>query len=127
MVTLLSLAGMARILKGPFAGYLDQTRGYSLYETGVLFLQSCSIQKLDFGERSASLVEQIWKSKKVFRNPDGSINITLRVRNRLSGGPLHDAFRCWKEEFYDPAFVFSVPGMDIGTHFTPSFVLSMKH
>ncbi|OCK75277.1 hypothetical protein K432DRAFT_386307 [Lepidopterella palustris CBS 459.81] len=114
-VTLLSLASMARILKGPFARYLDQIRGSDLFDTGVRFVRSCSIQKEDFGEKAAACAEQIWKSKKVFRNPDGSINITLRVRNRLSGGPLHDAIRCWKEEFFDPEYMHSAPGMDIET------------
>ena len=114
-VTLLSLASMARILKGPFAGYLDQVRGYNLFDTGVRFARSCSVQKADFGERCAAFAEKIWKSKKVFRNPDGSINITLRVRNRLSGGPLHDAIRCWKEEFLDLEYMYYAPGMDIGT------------
>ena len=125
--TILSLASMARILKGPFAGYLDQIRGYNLFDTGVRFARSCSVQKADYGERGAAFAEQIWKSKKVFRNPDGSINITLRVRNRFSGGPLHDAIRCWKEEFFDPEYMHSAPGMDIGTLFARPFVLSGKH
>lgn len=106
---------MVRILKGPFAEYLEQIRGYDLFDSGVHFARSCSVQKADFGDRSAALAEQIRKSKKVFRNPDGSINITLRVRNRLSGGPLHDVVRCWKEEFSDPKYTHSAPGMDIGT------------
>lgn len=126
-VTLQSLASMARILKGPFAGYLDQTRGYNLFDTGVRFARSCSVQKADFGERIAEFGEQIWKSKKVFRNPDGSINITLRVRSRLSGGPVHDAIRCWKEEFFDLEYTQSAPGMSIGTLFAHPFVLSGKH
>jgi transcriptional regulatory protein LEU3 len=125
--TLLSLASMARILKGPFAEYLDQIRGYNLFDTGVRFVRSCSVQKADYGERGAAFAEQLWKSKKVFRNPDGSINITLRVRNRLSGGPLHDAIRCWKEEFFDSEYMHSAPGMDIGTLFVRPFVLSGKH
>ena len=114
--TVLGLASMARILKGPFAGYLDQVRGYNIYDTGVHFVRSCSIQKADYGERGAAFAELLWKSKKAFRNPDGSINITLRVRSRLSGGPLHDAIRCWKEEFFDSDYIHSAPGgMDIGT------------
>jgi transcriptional regulatory protein LEU3 len=100
--TLLSLACIARILKGPFAGYLDQTRGYNLFESGVRFARSCSLQKGDYGERCAAIAERIWKSNKVFRDPDGSINITLRLRNRLSSGPWHDAVSCWKEEFINP-------------------------
>jgi hypothetical protein len=54
------------------------------------------------------------EEREVFRDPDGSINITLRVRNRLSGGPLHDVIRCWKEEFFDPEYTHSATGIDIG-------------
>ncbi|KAI9706882.1 MAG: hypothetical protein M1820_004661 [Bogoriella megaspora] len=114
-VASLSLASMARVLKGPFAGYLDQIGGYNLYEAGIRFLRSSSVQKGDYRERSAACAEKIWKSKKVFRNPDGSINITLRVRNRLSSGPLHDVVRCWKEEVFDHEYIHSAPGMDVET------------
>jgi transcriptional regulatory protein LEU3 len=116
--TLVSLASMARILKGPFAKFLDQTRGHSLLDSVVRFVRSCSVQKADFGDRGATYAEQIWKSKRVFRNPDGSVNITLRVRNRLSCGPLHDVVRCWKEEFIDPEIMHSAPEMNIGTLLT---------
>ncbi|KAI9824846.1 MAG: hypothetical protein M1819_000798 [Sarea resinae] len=125
--TLLSLASMARILKGPFAGYLDQIRGYNLFETGVRFARSCSVQKGDFAEKCAASAERIWKSKKVFRDPDGSMNITLRVRNRLSCGPWHDAMRCWKEEFFDPDCVHYASDNNIGTSITHLLVRSGKH
>lgn len=113
--TLGSLACMARILKGPFAGNLDQTRGANLIETGIHFARSCSLQKGDFADRCAGIAEKIWTSKKVFREPDGTINITLRVRNRLASGPWHDAVRCWKEEFVNPDCSAYAPGIDAGT------------
>jgi hypothetical protein len=100
-VAALSMASIARVLRGPFAEYLDQARGGNLVKAGVDFIRSCSIQKGDYGEKTAAFAEQMWKSQKVFRNPDGSVNITLRVRNRLSGGPLYDVVRCWGEEFFD--------------------------
>jgi transcriptional regulatory protein LEU3 len=119
IVVLLSLASMVRILKGPFAGYLNQTRGYQLFNTGVRFARSCSVQKADFADRCSRLAEQVWKSKKVFRNLDGSINITLRVRNRLSAGIWLDAIRCWKEEIVDHECMHDASDMDHGTLFAP--------
>lgn len=110
--SLLSIASLARILKGPFAAYLDQTRGYSLFDSGVSFVRSCSIQKGDFADKCATSGEKMWKSKKVFRNSDGTFNITLRVRNRLSTGPWHDTLACWKEEFFDPDCVHYASGTD---------------
>lgn len=112
--TLLSIASIARVLKGPFAAFLDQARGYALFEAGVNFVRSCSIQHGDFAMKAAACAEKIWTSKKVFRDPNGSINITLRVRNRLSGAPLHDAIRCWREEFIALETMKSMPGIDIG-------------
>jgi hypothetical protein len=67
--TLLSLASIARILKGPFAGYLDQTLGYKLFDAGVRFVRSCSVQKADYGERGATFADQLWKSERCFATP----------------------------------------------------------
>lgn len=116
----LSLASIARVIKGPFAGNIDQIHGYSLFDIGARFVRSSSVQKGDFAERIAVFADQIRKGKKVFRDPDGSTNITLRVRNRLSQGPLHDVIRCWREEFFDPVYTQSAPGMDIGAFFAYS-------
>lgn len=113
-VTLLSLASLARILKGPFAASLDQAQGYNLIETGISFLRSCSVQKGDFAAKCATFGEKLWKSKKIFRDADGSINITLRVRNRLSGGPIHDAIKCWIGEFSEPEFNHVATGISQG-------------
>jgi hypothetical protein len=122
--TLLSLSSMARILKGPFAEHLDQTHGYNLFEGGVLFARSCSVQKGDYAEKSAATAERILQSKKVFRDPDGTINITLRIRNRLSISPWHDVIQCWKEEFFDPDCTHYASGTDIGTVLNHLFVRS---
>ena len=97
--TVMSLASMARVLRGPFAEFFDQSADD--FDAGVRFVRSCSMQQADYAEKAAVYLERMRKSNKVFRNPDGSINITLRVRNRLSGGPLHDVIRCWQEEFHD--------------------------
>lgn len=79
---------MARTLKGLFAAYLDQASGYNLFYSGICFVRSCSTQKGDFADKCASSAE------KMFHNSDGTIDITLRVRNRLSVGPWHEALAC---------------------------------
>ena len=125
--TLLSLVSMARVLKGPFAECLNQAHGYDLFEGGLRFARSCSVQKGDYAEKSAATAERILKSKSVFRDPNGTTNITLRVRSRLSLGPWHDAIQCWKEEFFDPDCVHYASGTDIGTLFDHIFVRSGVH
>ncbi|KAF2030721.1 hypothetical protein EK21DRAFT_64788 [Setomelanomma holmii] len=113
-IALLGLASMTRILKGPFAESLDQARGYDLVVAGTGFLRSCSIQAGDFPAKCATFGAKMWNSKNIYRNPDGSINITLRVRNRLSGGPIHDAIRCWKQEFSGPDAMHVAPREGLG-------------
>ena len=101
MTAFLGMSFMVRLLKGPFASYLDQARGSTLYQSALLFLQSCSLEKTDLPERAATALEQIWKSEKIFKSADGSADITLRVRNRLSASPVYDAIRWWREEFVE--------------------------
>lgn len=101
MTAFMGMSFMIRLLKGPFASYLDQVRGSTLYQRGLLFLQSCSLEKTDLPERAATVLKQIWNSENTFRNADGSVDITLRVRNRLSASPVYDAVRWWREEFVE--------------------------
>jgi hypothetical protein len=101
MTALMGVSFMVRLLKGPFATYLDQARGSTLYQTILIFLQSCSIEKTDLPERAATITEQIWKSERIFKNADGSIDTALRVRNRLSASPLYDVIKWWREEFVE--------------------------
>jgi hypothetical protein len=101
MTAFLGMAFMARLLKGPFASYLDYAKGSALYQRVLLFLQSCSLEKTDLPERAATALQQVWKSEKIFKSANGSIDITLRVRNRLSASPIYDAIRWWREEFVE--------------------------
>jgi hypothetical protein len=98
MAALMGALLIARSLKGPFASYLDQARGMTLYQVAVAFLQSCSREKTDFAERAAAVVEQIWRSEKIFKNVAGAVDISLRVRSRLSASPVYDAIKWWREE-----------------------------
>ncbi|KAK3078135.1 hypothetical protein LTS18_008353 [Coniosporium uncinatum] len=98
---LVGVAFLARVMKGPFASYLDLDRGSKLYRVAIDFLKSCSIEKGDLPDRSSTFAEQMWLSNKVFKNPDGTPYIALRVRTRLSGSPLHDAIKWWRDEFME--------------------------
>lgn len=98
---LMGVALMLRILKGPFATYVDQEHGSTLFLATAKFMQSYSFEKGDFSARAALLAEQLWGSEKLFKDTDGTVNIALRVRNRLSASPLHDVIVRWREEFGD--------------------------
>lgn len=99
VAALTGISLMIRILKGPFAPFVDQERGSTLYSNTIQFVRSASLEKGDLPDRIALFAEQIWSSEKLFKETDGSINITLRVRNRLSASPLYDTIQRWKEEF----------------------------
>lgn len=101
MTAFMGITFMVRLLKGPFASYLDQARGATLFQNTLVFLQACSLEKTDLPERAATALEQIWRSEKIFKSADGSVDITLRVRNRLSASPVYDAIRWWREEFVE--------------------------
>lgn len=101
MNTFLGMTFMVRLLKGPFASYLDQVRGSVLFQSSLRFIRSCSLESTDLPERAAAALEQMWKSEKIFRDANGSVDITLRVRNRLSASPIYDAIRWWREEFVE--------------------------
>lgn len=96
---LMGVSLMLRILKGPFATNVDQNRGSTLLLAAAKFMQSCPVEKGDYPDKFAVLAEQLCRSEKVFKDADGTINIALRVRNRLSLSPLHDLIIRWKEEF----------------------------
>jgi hypothetical protein len=95
---LMGVSLMLRILKGPFSTYFDQEHGSTLFLAAAKFMQSCSVEG-DYPNRFALLAEQLWGSEKVFKDANGTVNIALRVRNRLCLSPLHDTIIRWKEEF----------------------------
>lgn len=99
MTAFMGMTFLVRLLKGPFSSYLDQARGSTLYQDTLLFLRACSLEKTDLPDRAATAMEQIWRSEKIFKKIDGSADMTLRVRNRLSASPVYDAIRWWREEF----------------------------
>jgi transcriptional regulatory protein LEU3 len=92
---------MLRILKGPYAANVDQEQGAALLLTSRKFMQSYSVTKGDHPDRAAQVAKQIWESEKLFKDANGTVNFTLRVRNRLSAGPLHDLIHRLRENFLD--------------------------
>jgi transcriptional regulatory protein LEU3 len=117
MAVLVAMASLLRILKGSYATYVDQSRGSSLYMSAIQFFKSASLESGDLASRGAMFAEQIWESNKIFKEPDGRVNISLRVRNRLSGSVVYDAIRWWKNEFMNDEFSEARPL--IGTSSSP--------
>jgi transcriptional regulatory protein LEU3 len=87
---LMRVSLMLRILKGPFGTNYDQEYGFTLLLAAAKFIQASSIEKGDYPNRFSLLAEQLVGSEKVFKDANGTVNIALRVRNRLSLSLLHD-------------------------------------
>ncbi|KAF2103516.1 hypothetical protein NA57DRAFT_72491 [Rhizodiscina lignyota] len=93
---------MLRIHKGPMAAYVDQERGSALFHAIVSFIKAVALEHGDKPTKVVSFSEQMWGSSKAFKNADGSLDLALRVRNRLSISLVHDAIIRWREEFLTP-------------------------
>lgn len=98
----LGLAVMLRILKGPFAGYVDQERGSTLLHDMINFFKSVSIEHDDKPNKVVRITEQMWKSHNLFKSVDGGVDFALRIRNRLSMSVVTDIGLRWKEESFPP-------------------------
>jgi hypothetical protein len=103
LAVLMGASLILRLLRGRLPTYIDQERGSTLYLAMVEFLKSCSIEKGDSPDRGATLAEQVWKSDKLFKDNNGSIDIALCVRNRLTSSPMVDVVLRWGDQLSDPA------------------------
>jgi hypothetical protein len=90
---------MLRILKGPWLEYVDHERGSALFPTVFSFLKSVSIEQGDKPSKIGTIAEQMWSSKRMFKDADGNFDVDLRVKNKLSTALIHDIGVRWREEF----------------------------
>jgi transcriptional regulatory protein LEU3 len=98
LAALMGASLLLRLLRGPFYIFVDQEHGSRLYVAMVEFLKSCSIEKGDSPDRGAALAENLWKSDKLFKNSNGSLDIALRVRNKFASSPMADLVLRWEDE-----------------------------
>ncbi|KAF4626767.1 hypothetical protein G7Y89_g11389 [Cudoniella acicularis] len=85
----------------PIATNVDQEHGSILFLATAKFMQSCYVEKGDLPNRASLFAEQLLGNEKLFKDTNGTVNIALRVRNRLSASPLRDVIIRWREEFRD--------------------------
>jgi hypothetical protein len=91
---------LLRILKSSFIEYLDTSRAKSIMFQAIdLCKEICPENNKELGTRNGMITMQLWNSDKAFKNPDGTENISLRVRTRLAVSLSYDAVWWWREEF----------------------------
>ncbi|TIA28089.1 hypothetical protein D6C78_10911 [Aureobasidium pullulans] len=95
---------LLRILKSsiPFlSGETEEARTAFFIAIGLT--KRLSIDTNDMCSKSVTYLTQLWNSSKAFKRADGTDQLGLRARSRLSGSHVVDTIIWWREEF-DPHF-----------------------
>ncbi|KAK5371143.1 hypothetical protein LTR20_007250 [Exophiala xenobiotica] len=90
---------LLRLLKTSFSRYITIERAKSALFLGIGLHKRMSLQNDDVPARSGVALTQLWNSTRVFRKPNGSETVALRIRSRLSGSIVLDGIVWWREEF----------------------------
>lgn len=79
---------------------LDLPRGQTAYFAVIQIHRKMSLQNGDVAARSTSILTQLWTSRNVFKQPDGTIDsLTLRCGSRLAMSVVFDLYWWWRQEF----------------------------
>ncbi|THY27367.1 hypothetical protein D6D01_04141 [Aureobasidium pullulans] len=95
---------LLRILKStiPFlSGETEEAR--TAFFLAISLTKRLSIDTNDMCSKSVTYLTQLWNSSKAFKRADGTDQLVLRARSRLSNSHVVDAIIWWREEF-DPHF-----------------------
>jgi hypothetical protein len=92
---------MFRLLKGPFASYVDEKLGSSTSRAMIPFMKSLSVQDGDKFHREVTIVEQMWDIDNMFKDADGNWNVALRIKHRLAASVVHEIAIRWRERRLD--------------------------
>lgn len=89
-----------KLSRSPVAQHLDVSAGEQAYFVAAQLTKNISIQANDLGDRTSAIMNNLWRSQRIFRRKDGSIeSLGLRLRTRLSMSVSFDMFWYWREEF----------------------------
>lgn len=94
---LLAATTLLRLLKSPFAGYLDKGAEATFFQA-INFEKRLSRHVNDIGSKAAQVLSQLWNSKTALRSLDGTNLAPLRVRSRLSASVVFDCVLWYREE-----------------------------
>lgn len=103
---------LLRLLKSPFAQYLDLVRARGIFFRAINMLKRFSVRGDDLAEKAEAVLTQLYNSEKVFKRPDMTVFMGLRLRNRLALSHVLDAVWWWREEYGGSGKVYPVPSSD---------------
>ena len=102
MNMILNLAAfiVLRVGKSSVREALDTKRGQKCYFTVIHLNRKHSVRSDDLAARATIILPQLWTSKLVIRQPDGTPDsLWLRCRSRLGLSIAYDCFWLWRQEF----------------------------
>ncbi len=89
-----------RLGKSHVGDALDSKRGQRAYFSTIHLYKKQSVRSDDLTARATIILSQLWTSKLVIRQPDGTPDsLWLRCRNRLGLSMTWDCFWLWRQEF----------------------------
>ena len=103
---------LLRLLKTSFSRYIDVERAKAALFLGIGLHKRMSLQNDDLPARNGVALTQLWNSNRVFRKPNGTEAIALRIRSRLGGSVVLDGIVWWREEFGGVMGVYPPPLSD---------------
>ncbi|KIV84847.1 hypothetical protein, variant [Exophiala sideris] len=79
---------------------LDNKRGQKCYFTVIRMNKKHSVRSDDLAARATIILSQLWTSKMVVKQPDGTPDsLWLRCRSRLGSSVSYDSYWLWRQEF----------------------------
>lgn len=89
-----------RVGKSHVREALDLKRGQRCYFSTINLNKKQSVRPDDVSARATMILSQLWTSKMVLKQPDGTPDsLWLRCRNRLGCSLTYDSFWLWRQEF----------------------------
>ncbi|OQU97123.1 Fungal specific transcription factor domain-containing protein [Cladophialophora immunda] len=109
---------LLRLLKTSLSRYIDVERAKTALFLGISLHKRMSVQNDDLPARNGVALTQLWNSTRVFKRPNGTEVIALRIRSRLIGSVVLDGIVWWREEFGGFMGVYPPPLSDNRTEGT---------
>ncbi|OAP62403.1 hypothetical protein AYL99_04606 [Fonsecaea erecta] len=90
---------LLRLLKTSLSRYTDVERAKTALFLGISLHKRMSVQNDDLPARNGVALTQLFNSTRVFKRPNGTELVALRIRSRLIGSVVLDGIVWWREEF----------------------------
>jgi len=100
MMLNLAASIVLRVGRSHVSGQVDSKRGQKCYFLVIRLHKKHSVRSDDVVARATIILSQLWTSKLVVRQPDGTPDsLWLRCRSRLGLSLMYDCLWLWRQEF----------------------------